>query len=260
VRAVLTLLFLTVMLHSSSALAQNESAESLLRQGVAQRHDGDDAAALRSFERAYALTPSGNALGQMGLAEQALTHWRSADEHLRAALATQDPWVERNRPALQEAYEVVRGRVAHDAAEIPRVASVHSTEPARSPPTSPAPVQRQGVPTLRVAGYIAAGTAGLTLAGTVIALAIRESTVLSYNSRCRGLGDPLPASGCDETGPVATANTAGTAAIATGIIGGALGVGAIVALLITPHDDAHEHAFVCAPNVLAPGIACNVRF
>ena len=93
-----------------SVLAQDASA--LLRHGTQLRQQREDEAAAREFARAYELTPSPNAAGQLGLVEHALGRWLSAERHLREALAANDDhWVIRNRAALQAAYALVEQHV-----------------------------------------------------------------------------------------------------------------------------------------------------
>ena len=85
----------------------------LLRAGVEARVRGDDATALEAFERAHALAPSlGRASAQLGLVHHALGHWLEAERLLDAALASDDPWIGRNRHAIEDSLEVVRTHLA----------------------------------------------------------------------------------------------------------------------------------------------------
>jgi hypothetical protein len=93
-----------------TVLAQDASA--LLRHGAQLRQQGEDAEAAREFARAYELDPSPNAAGQLGLAEQELGRWLSAERHLREALAANDDrWVIRNRASLQAAHALAEQHV-----------------------------------------------------------------------------------------------------------------------------------------------------
>jgi len=111
------LLALLLPLGSSAVHAQAQApdaasatdAEALLVQGVKLREQGQDQEALTAFERAYALLPTPRALAQRALAEQALGGWAQAETHLSEALtASADPWITRNRQALEGALAVIR--------------------------------------------------------------------------------------------------------------------------------------------------------
>lgn len=83
-------------------------AQVLIDQGVALRTEGKERAALDHFRRAFALSPSPRARGQMGLAEKSLRLYVESAASLEAALAaTDDPWVVRNREALELAQQIV---------------------------------------------------------------------------------------------------------------------------------------------------------
>jgi hypothetical protein len=106
-------LAIVVLLSASrAAYAQAQDVPALLRHGVELRQQGHGEEAAQEFTRAYEISHSANAAGQLGLAEQALGRWLLAERHVREALAaTDDRWVTRNRAALQAAYAVVQQRV-----------------------------------------------------------------------------------------------------------------------------------------------------
>lgn len=112
-RVVLTVaLALSAALFAPSARAQTPEVERLLRHGVELRQQGDHAAALAEFERAHALAGTPRTLAQVALAEQALGRWVAAESHLREALrSTEDPWIVRNRGALDGALGVIAQHV-----------------------------------------------------------------------------------------------------------------------------------------------------
>lgn len=84
-----------------------------MQQGVAQRRAGQDQPALESFRQAQAISPSPRILAQIALAEQALGQWVDADHSLRTALADEaDPWIGRNRGALETALNAIQNRLA----------------------------------------------------------------------------------------------------------------------------------------------------
>lgn len=90
----------------SSAWAQGRCAaqarvDALEAQGTRAREERQDEAAQRAFAEAYALCHGARALARQGLAEKALGRWLEAEEHLAAALATRDPWVNGRRAVLE---------------------------------------------------------------------------------------------------------------------------------------------------------------
>src|SRR5262245_37410589 len=113
-RSVVLLVMVFLVLAGAPAARADPPAEAeeLIRAGVALRKQGEDAAALAEFQRAYALDPSPRAAGQMGFAEQALGHWLDAEIHLGEALAgATHPWVQKNRAIIEGSLRVVKGRV-----------------------------------------------------------------------------------------------------------------------------------------------------
>lgn len=89
-----------------------DEAERLIRRGIELRKAQDDQAALKEFQKAYDLTHAPRAAAQLGLAEQAVGRWEDADGHLSEALrAKSDPWVAKNRAALDEALGTVKEHI-----------------------------------------------------------------------------------------------------------------------------------------------------
>ncbi len=87
-------------------------ADALIEEGLRLRTAGRDDDALVQFQRAYERSPSPRALAQTALAEQAIGRWAEADEHLTEALTrTSDPFIQRNRAALEQAHAIVRTHV-----------------------------------------------------------------------------------------------------------------------------------------------------
>jgi PEGA domain len=92
--------------------APDRTEDQLIHEGVEARRRQDDAVALDLFVRAYALHHSPRAAAQMGLAEVALGRWIDAYAHLEEAVsATTDPWVQKNRKALDESLARVQQEV-----------------------------------------------------------------------------------------------------------------------------------------------------
>ncbi|MFL5305166.1 MAG: PEGA domain-containing protein [Polyangia bacterium] len=87
-------------------------ADKLIRHGVELRKGHDDESAAREFQKAYDLVHSPRAAGQLGLAEQALGRWEDAERHVAEAVhGPDDPWVARNRAALDEALGTIQAHL-----------------------------------------------------------------------------------------------------------------------------------------------------
>lgn len=87
-----------------AASADPGKAEELIRQANELRRQGHDERALPLLRKAYEIAHSARTAGQLGLAEMALGYWVSAETHLNEAVAeTRNPWVGKNRPALDSA-------------------------------------------------------------------------------------------------------------------------------------------------------------
>jgi hypothetical protein len=105
-----TLLLLIAIARLANA-QPTDDVERLLHEGVEMRKSGDDRAAYELFVRAFATTPSPRVAAQLGFAEQALGYWVDADQHLRAALAADDPWIASHRQVLEEAARYVSDHI-----------------------------------------------------------------------------------------------------------------------------------------------------
>jgi hypothetical protein len=96
-----------------SAPAPGSSAvQNLINEGIDYRKKGDDQKALTSFLKAYEISREVRALAQIALAEQALGRWVDAEANLTKALqGTKDPWIARNRAALEGALGEIQRHV-----------------------------------------------------------------------------------------------------------------------------------------------------
>jgi tetratricopeptide (TPR) repeat protein len=102
----LALVLAGILLPGWEAVAADPDA--LIKHGVELRKQGKDREALSEFERALAVTETPRVLAQIGLAEQALGLWVSAEKHLvRALKQPDDAWVKRNSAVLTEALSFV---------------------------------------------------------------------------------------------------------------------------------------------------------
>jgi hypothetical protein len=95
-----------------ASVAAGDETEDLIQQGVELRHQGRDREALELFARAHLAAPTPRSAAQLGLAEQALGRWVDAEQHLRAALAADDPWVAENREPLEASLAFVAQHLA----------------------------------------------------------------------------------------------------------------------------------------------------
>lgn len=129
---------------SATASAQPVAVDEHLRRGVDLRRAGRDDEAVGEFAEAYRLAPGPRTAAQLALARQALGAWLDADRLLREALsAPSDPWVARNRAALDAALAVV----GHHLGSLEVRANVEGADlrvdgraVARLPMTRPVPV------------------------------------------------------------------------------------------------------------------------
>lgn len=92
--------------------AAEDPTDVLLRQGAELRKQERHEEALELFRKAHALSPSGRTLAQMGLAEFSLKSYVDAETHLAAALASDSPWIAKNKAVLEQALADVRKHVA----------------------------------------------------------------------------------------------------------------------------------------------------
>ena len=91
------------------AQVDDQNPDALIDAGVALREQGRDDLALQDFQKAYALAPTSHALAQIGLAEQALGIWLTAEHDVSEALKdVSDPWIEKNRSALASALSTIQ--------------------------------------------------------------------------------------------------------------------------------------------------------
>lgn len=96
-----------------TALGQRDPNEVRYEQGVALRAQHRDADAVALYRALYEETHAPRALAQIALAEAALGQWSDAEVHLVDALsAANDPWVQRNRAALEGAQRTIRDHLA----------------------------------------------------------------------------------------------------------------------------------------------------
>lgn len=116
---------------SSAAPAPDAAANDLdasIERGIELRRVGRDSEALQVFEEVYARAPQSARLrAHLAATHQALGHWLEAEQLLRAVLqAGDDPYVRRNRGAIEQSYAVVEQRVGSlDVAGAPVGAEIY---------------------------------------------------------------------------------------------------------------------------------------
>jgi len=112
VRSVILLWSLAVASVAAAAGAQ-EKADELARQGIELRRRGDDARSLPLFQEAHRIAPTPRSAVQLGTAEQALSRWTEAEEHITQGLrSAEDPWIRKNRAAIDDALRTVKSHIA----------------------------------------------------------------------------------------------------------------------------------------------------
>jgi hypothetical protein len=90
-----------------------ENAEHLIKKGLELRKRGDDLGALPLFEEAYRLSPTPRAAAQRAFCAQALGRWTQVEGDLTEALKSpDDPWVQKNRAAIDESLRAAKAKVA----------------------------------------------------------------------------------------------------------------------------------------------------
>jgi hypothetical protein len=92
-----------------SGVVRAEDVDAILQKGIELRRAGRDQEALAEFQRAARVQDTPRVTAQIALAEQALGLWGGAETHLVAALGhAADPWIRKNKAALDEALTEVR--------------------------------------------------------------------------------------------------------------------------------------------------------
>lgn len=191
-----TLLVLAV---TQSSVAEAEDPESLIRSGVQLRREGKDQEALEKFQQAYALSQTPRALAQVGMAEHAVGLWTDAEKHVgEALLATDDPWITKNRSALVAELAVIQNHIGQ-------------IEILGGPPGAEVRIEGQVAGTLPMTNpmRIAAGTAAVEVRAPGYLPATRVVTVVAGElSRERiilqKLARPMPSTETGGGEPVAT--------------------------------------------------------
>jgi tetratricopeptide (TPR) repeat protein len=92
--------------------APGDEADRLVAEGLELRRARRDQEALAAFEQAYRSQASAAILAQIALAEQALGRFVEAERHLSASLGTSEPWIEKRRPALEQALRAIQARLS----------------------------------------------------------------------------------------------------------------------------------------------------
>ena len=186
---------------NASAAAE---AEALVARGVELRQRGGDEEALALFRRAFQLSHTPRAQAQIGLAEQALGRWADAEREMQAALLDHtDPWIARNRVALENAVRVIQAHLAtlQVATNAPHATLwLNGVQVASLPMTSPLRYEIGTVAIeVRASGYITARRVIELAAG----ISQRENLNLVPREASEAGGD-APASQTSASRPAAT--------------------------------------------------------
>ncbi|MES1207946.1 MAG: PEGA domain-containing protein, partial [Pseudomonadota bacterium] len=94
------------------AMTDADQSEALIREGVRLRGQDQTARALPLFQKAYEISHSPRAAGQLGLCEMELGAYVDAERHLGEALASPEhPWIAKNKPVLKRQLEAARANI-----------------------------------------------------------------------------------------------------------------------------------------------------
>jgi hypothetical protein len=96
---------------ATTAPSSEVESESWIRKGVELRQSGANDEALEAFLHAHRIWPSSRTMAQIGLAHQSLRQWMKAADDLDEALVSHGPWIEKNRPPLEEAVAAVKKHI-----------------------------------------------------------------------------------------------------------------------------------------------------
>jgi hypothetical protein len=208
-----------------------DRADALIAEGVELRKQGREREALARFRRANELHSSPRAVAQMGLAEKSLRQYLDAERHLEAALeSADDPWIVKNREALELARDIVAKQLAWvkvttnvSPAELAINGVVVATLPLEEPHRVVAGTLAVEV---RADGHVTEKRERIAPAGTVVELDIELSPVPKRpKPKRKPKRNPPAADDADGLGPYApwiiASGAVGTVALATGI---ALGI------------------------------------
>lgn len=95
---------------SSVACQESEESTRLYELGIELLGRDLNRAALDTFQRSYDLSHCMRALAQSAFAERGLRRWVDAADHLRIALASNDPWIEQHRVQFQQEQVIIEQR------------------------------------------------------------------------------------------------------------------------------------------------------
>ena len=101
-----------LLLSGGAASAQSTSNDDELRRASGLRRDQHPEAALVIYRQLALQTHDPRAIAEQGITEAQMGRWVDAEEHLIAALATDDRWVRHHRSHLQPALEAARQHLA----------------------------------------------------------------------------------------------------------------------------------------------------
>lgn len=269
-------------LAAGPAWGQARGLEEAIARGLTLRQGGRDAEALAAFTELWERTHSPRVRAQMAMAEHALGRWAEADAHLREALATDDPWVERNRATLRAALPEIGRHVGRlEVRGLPAGAAVRvdgapvGTLPLREPTRA-----SEGVARLEVSapGYLTAVRA-VTIRGDAVA---REEVTLTPDPNHRvaervrvagwvgvGVGGALLlgaaaalvlGGAAHDRGDREGAETLGTVAAAG--FGAGVGLAALstAVLIVARPRSARPSAWACGAGPGDVGVRCGGRF
>src|SRR5258708_30590629 len=210
--AVMVLLGVVLGRAGAARAADSENVEALIRQGVELRHQGKDERALPLFQKAYGLSHTPRASGQLGLCEMAIGYWVDAEKHLGEALSyPEHPWIAKNLADLTAALGVVRKNISDvviDGSPPGAEVIVNGQNVGQLPLAAPVRLGKGPAEIeLRAAGYTSTARSVKVPGGGTerVTVALEREATAAAGARAPGPVQPLP--GPSGSGEAATALT-----------------------------------------------------
>lgn len=258
--------WLTLLLFTGSAVAQQRSsmaeARTAFEHGAAALEAGRFEEAAAAFERSRSISDLAVVEYDLGLAYRGAGHRAQAVAAFERYLANPEPDASADDiAAIRRALTELRDELRSSPYSNPEPAASAAPASAAPPATAAAPTPDRrmagGAGTWTIVGIAGLGTAAASLTAGLVGWIVRESAVDSYNSRCHGIGDPMPPPGCSEASAISAAGAGQTLAAVTIPTGAVLAaVSAVVLGVSSRHAERPRTTVTAGPS----GIGLEVSF